>query len=200
MRIGSLFSGIGGLELGLERAGVGHTVWQCELDPWCRSILAKHWPEATRYDDIAELRNPEPVDVLCGGFPCQDISLAGTGDGLDGDKSGLWREYARIIREVRPRWVVIENVSALTGRGLDRVLRDLAESGYDAEWDCIPAQAVGAHHRRDRLFVVAWRVPDTLGDSMRVEPERGTGAAPATEHGGAVLEPVGEGIADGNGG
>ncbi len=190
--IGSLFSGIGGLELGLERAGLGPVVWQCEADPWCRKVLAKHWPNAERFDDVATLTNPPPVDLICGGFPCVDISLAGKGAGLSGEQSGLWWEFARIIREARPRWVVIENVAALLARGLDAVLWSLAESGYDAVWDCIPAQAVGAPHRRDRLFVVARRIPDPKRDSVREESGWGRWrwdgrAAPFARHlGGAV--------------
>ncbi len=160
--IGSLFSGIGGLELGLERAGLGPVVWQAEQDPFCRAVLRRHWPEAKRYRDVREVdEHAERPEIICGGFPCQDISLAGTGKGLAGARSGLWSEFARIIRVCRPRVVVIENVPALRMRGLCEVLRDLAACGYDAEWDCIPAQAVGAPHRRDRLFVVAhsdgWR-------------------------------------------
>jgi site-specific DNA-cytosine methylase len=96
------------------------------------------------------------VDVLCGGFPCQDISVAGRGEGIDGARSGLWGEYARLIRELRPRYVVVENVAALLARGMERVLGDLAACGYDAEWDCIPASAVGAPHRRDRVWLVAY--------------------------------------------
>lgn len=165
MRIGSLFSGIGGLELGLERAGVGHTVWQVEKDPYCRQVLARHWPDAVRYEDVTTVdwSAVEPVEVLCGGFPCQDISLAGTGAGLAGERSGLWREYLRAIRDLRPRFVVVENVAALLVRGFGDVLADLASSGYDAEWDCVPAAAVGAPHRRDRLFVVAY----TDGDGFQ---------------------------------
>jgi len=154
--IGSLFSGIGGLELGLERAGLGPTVWQVEADPFCRRVLAKHWPEAGRYDDVRTARDLAPVDIVCGGFPCQDLSYAGSGAGLDGARSGLWFEYLRIVRALRPRFVVVENVPALLTRGLGVVLGGLAESGYDAVWDCIPAQSVGAPHRRDRVFVVAY--------------------------------------------
>lgn len=111
MRIGSLFAGIGGLELGLERAGVGHTVWQVEKDEFCRKVLARHWPDAARYEDVTTVdwSTVEPVEVLCGGFPCQDISLAGKGAGLAGERSGLWWEYLRAIRELRPRFVVVEN-------------------------------------------------------------------------------------------
>src|SRR3990167_10929952 len=131
MRIGSLFSGIGGLELGLEWAGVGRTVWQVELDPYCRAVLAKHWPDAQRFTDVRDCNstNLPPVDVLCGGFPCQDISDAGKRAGITGARSGLWSEFARIIRELRPRYVVVENVRALLVRGIDTVLGDLAAAG-----------------------------------------------------------------------
>tara|TARA_Y100001937_G_scaffold28063_1_gene40438 strand:- start:410 stop:1240 length:831 start_codon:yes stop_codon:yes gene_type:complete len=158
MLIGSLFSGIGGLELGLERATGGRTIWQVEQNEYARAVLAKHWPQAKRYEDVREVgaHNLEPVDILCGGFPCQDISLAGKGAGITGSRSGLWTEYARIIREIRPRYVVVENVANLCVRGLGTVLGDLAAVGYNAIWDCVPAAAVGAHHRRDRVFVVAY--------------------------------------------
>ena len=202
MKIGSLFAGIGGLEMGLEWAGLGHTVWQAESDEFCRAVLAKHWPDAERFEDVREVtqETAEPVDILCGGFPCQDISLAGTGKGLHGKRSGLWWEYHRIIRELRPRIVVVENVSALRSRGLAAVLGSLAEVGYDAQWDCIPAQAVGAPHRRDRLFVVAWRVSDPVGDAVRVESERGPGAPQAGDEGDEEFGYVGEAMADRDGG
>ena len=105
--------------------------------------------------------------------PCQDLSCAGKGEGLKGAKSGLWFEYLRIISLARPRFVVIENVPALLSRGLDTVLGGLASLGYDAIWDCIPAKAVGAPHRRDRLFIIAWRVPDANRDGVREQPRRG---------------------------
>lgn len=155
LTIGSLFSGIGGLELGLEMAGLGPVLWQVESDVYARSVLARHWPTVTRYDDVRTVgAGLEPVDLICGGFPCQDISLAGKGAGLDGSRSGLWFEYLRIVRELRPRYVLVENVAALLARGIGAVLGGLAESGYDAEWDCVPAVAAGAPHRRDRLFIV----------------------------------------------
>lgn len=159
MIIGSLFSGIGGLELGLERAiPNASTAWQVEADEYARTILAKHWPNARRYNDVREVgaHNLGRVDIICGGFPCQDISAAGKREGITGSRSGLWTEYARIIREIRPRFVVVENVAALRIRGMGTVLGDLAACGYDAVWDCVPAAAVGAPHRRDRLFIVAW--------------------------------------------
>jgi DNA (cytosine-5)-methyltransferase 1 len=157
LTVGSLFAGIGGFDLGLERAGM-RSVWQCEIDPYCQRVLEKHWPDVLRVPDIRDVgAGTVPyVDVICGGFPCQDISVAGRGAGIDGERSGLWSEYARVIRELRPRYVVVENVAALLARGLDRVLGDLAALGYDAEWDCIPASAVGAPHRRDRLWLVAY--------------------------------------------
>jgi DNA (cytosine-5)-methyltransferase 1 len=154
VKIGSLFSGIGGLELGLERAGCGRTVWQCEIDPYARAVLAKHWPDAQRFDDITKMHDVPPVDLICGGFPCQDISNAGKRAGIEGARSGLFYELMRVVRLVRPRFVVLENVAALLGRGMGDVLGELSESGYDAEWDCIPASAVGAHHRRDRVFII----------------------------------------------
>lgn len=175
MRIGSLFSGIGGLELGLEWAGVGHVVWQVERDPFARSVLARHWPDADRSVEdvtIAGAANLAPVDLICGGFPCQDISTAGKGAGLAGERSGLWFEYLRIVRELRPRFVVVENVAALLGRGLDTVLGGLAEAGYDAEWFCLRASDVGAPHRRERLFVVAHRVGDGRFQ-CELEPDAG---------------------------
>ena len=160
MRVLDLFSGIGGFSLGLEQAGMT-TVAFCEIDPFCRSVLRKHWPKVPQYDDIRTLsadtleRDGITVEFIAGGFPCQDISVAGRGAGLKGERSGLWREYARLIREIRPRGVLVENVSALLGRGIGDVLGDLAESGYDAEWCCIPAWAVGLPHNRDRVWIVA---------------------------------------------
>lgn len=158
MKIGSLFAGIGGLELGLERAGVGDVVWQVEREPFCQNILAKQWPNATQFDDVRAVgaHNLKPVDVICGGFPCQDISYAGKGLGLSGERSGLWSEFTRVIGELGPRFVVVENVAALLSRGLGDVLGTLSELGYDAQWRTIRASDVGAPHRRERLFIVAY--------------------------------------------
>ncbi|MDE2105551.1 MAG: DNA cytosine methyltransferase [Patescibacteria group bacterium] len=158
MRVLDLFSGIGGFSLGLEAAGMT-TVAFCEREPFCRAVLKKHWPDIPCHDDVTTLDGKQyngTIDVIAGGFPCQDISLAGKGAGLAGERSSLWFEYLRIIKEAQPRYAIIENVSALRSRGLEEVLRSLAEIGYDAEWHCIPASAVGAPHRRDRVWVVAY--------------------------------------------
>ena len=131
----------------------------CEVDPFCRSVLRRHWPGIPIYEDVRELRGVDlpPVDVLCGGFPCQDVSLAGKRKGIaKGTRSGLWHEYARLIEEIRPGYVIIENVPGLLAAGVEAVLQDLASVGYDAEWEVLPAAAVGAPHRRERVFLVAY--------------------------------------------
>lgn len=165
MNVLDLFSGIGGFSLGLERAGM-RTVAFCEREAFCQQVLAQDWPAVPCYDDIRTLTANRlaadgiAVNAVCGGFPCQDVSLAGTGDGLDGERSGLWADYARILGELNERreveFVVVENVAALLGRGLDRVLRDLAALGFDAEWNCIPASYAGLRQLRDRVWIVAY--------------------------------------------
>lgn len=157
LTVGSLFAGIGGFDLGLERAGC-RTLWQVELEPFRRAILARWFPDAVRHADVRGVgaHNLAAVDIICGGFPCQDISQAGRGAGIAGARSGLWFQFARIIGELRPRYVLVENVPAIRRRGLGVVLGDLAALGYDAEWNCIPAVAVGAPHRRDRFWLVAY--------------------------------------------
>ncbi len=157
LKVLDLFSGIGGFSLGLERTGGFQTVAFCEIEPYCRAVLRKHWPDVPIFEDVTNLgmANVGPVDVICGGFPCQDISVAGKQAGIDGERSGLWSEFARLIGEIRPRFAIVENVSALLHNGLGRVLGDLAAVGFDAEWHCIPASAVGAPHRRDRIWIVA---------------------------------------------
>ncbi len=161
LRVLDLFSGIGGFSLGLERAGM-KTVGFCEIEPFCRKVLAKHWPEVWIHDDIRTLTaclvldRCGSIDLVCGGFPCTDISNAGRRAGIGGKSSGLWTEMCRVIGELRPQYALVENVAALIGRGLDRVLGDLAEIGYDAEWNCIPASAVGAPHLRDRIWLLAY--------------------------------------------
>jgi len=171
MNVLDLFSGIGGFSLGLERAGM-KTVAFCEIDKFCRKVLTHHWPTVPIYEDIKSLTAQKlkddriSVDVICGGFPCQDISTAGKGEGLKGERSGLWREYARLIGEIRPRYVIVENVAALLFRGLPDVLGDLASLGYDAEWHCIPASYIGAPHRRDRIWIIAYRNSDNQSESI----------------------------------
>ena len=156
MTIGSLFSGIGGLELGLERAGLGPILFQVEQDPFCLAVLEKHWPGVSRFTDVRTVGAELPhVDVLCGGFPCQDVSAAGKGAGLSGARSGLWFEFARIIEAIAPAWVVVENVTSGKRRWLPHVRRHLHMLGYRSRALGIAAQDVGAPHLRRRVFVVA---------------------------------------------
>jgi DNA (cytosine-5)-methyltransferase 1 len=176
MTCGDLFAGIGGMSLGLERAGF--TVrWQVEREPYCENVLARHWPDVVRRRDVrfAGTGTLEPVDLIAGGFPCQDISTAGKGAGLDaGHRSGLWREFARIVRELRPRWVLVENVPALRRRGADTVLGDLEAAGYACWPLVVGARHVGAPHRRDRLWIVG-----QLADQRRARLETRHGYAAA---------------------
>jgi len=165
-----LFSGIGGFSLGLERAGF-ETIAFCEIEDYPRKVLAKHWPDVPIAGDIRKLsyKNDEliydgqiiyrgTIDAICGGFPCQDISVAGNQKGIEAERSGLWSELHRLISEIRPDISIVENVTALlsgdSGRWFQRVLGDLAEIGYDCEWHCIPASSVGANHRRDRVWII----------------------------------------------
>lgn len=155
MKVGSLFAGIGGMDLGLERAGM-EVAWQVEIDPFCRKVLAKHWPDVKRYEDVRDVgsHNLEPVDLICGGFPCQPVSQIGLRKGQD-DERWLWPEFGRVVREMVPRYVLVENTTGLLDRGMGDVLGTLASLGYDAEWDCLPAGAFGARHQRYRTFLVA---------------------------------------------
>lgn len=153
--IGSLFSGIGGLELGLEWAGLGPVIWQCEIDPFCRDVLAKHWPHATRYEDVRGF-TPPYAEIVCGGFPCQDVSSANTkAKGLQGERSGLWREFRRIVEAIAPKIVVVENVASGARRWLPHVRRDLHMLGYRTRAFALSAADVGAPFLRRRVFVVA---------------------------------------------
>ena len=175
MRVGSLFSGIGGLDLGLERAGM-EVRWQVEQDAWCQRVLAKHWPNVIRYGDIKTIdwTEVEPVDLICGGFPCQPVSLAGKRLAQE-DERWLWPEFARCLRVLRPRFALLENVPGLLSAGFGDVLGDLAALGYDAEWDCIPAAAVGAPHLRYRVFIVADTENDWSGRRVQ-QPSGGESA------------------------
>ncbi len=213
MNVLSLFSGIGGIDLGLERAGM-KVVAHSEIDPYASRVLAKHWPGVPNLGDLTRWRYtdggqfgpcinvPDPdadldsdsymitgwpmwgerhIDVIAGGFPCQDISYAGKGAGLEGKRSGLWFEYLRCIEAIKPRYVIIENVPALRRRGLDTVLRGLHACGYDAEWAGVSARNVGARHLRDRIWIVAW-----LADTNNERRERsGTLAGEAGRDGSA---------------
>jgi DNA (cytosine-5)-methyltransferase 1 len=175
LTFGSLFAGIGGFDLGLERAGMV-CKWQVELDDYASRVLAKHWPHVPRHDDVRTFPTAErdwSVDLICGGFPCQDISVAGKGAGLAGARSGLWYEFARIIGELRPRYVIVENVAALLARGMGTVLGDLSSLGYDAEWHVIPASAVGAPHRRERVWIVAYANDESQPDVPVNDVSRG---------------------------
>ena len=160
VKIGSLFAGIGGFELGLERSWVNaETVWQVEQEKFCQKILQKHWPKATIYNDVRDItkHNVEPVDVLIGGFPCQSISLAGKMEGLENEnKSGLWWEMHRIASELRPRIIIMENVANIIRVGGADVIGSLAQIGYDCEWTIISARQFGAPHKRERWFCVAY--------------------------------------------
>lgn len=167
LSFGSLFSGIGGLDLGLERAGM-KCAWQVEIDSYCQRVLSKHWPDVPKFDDVRTF-TPTAVDVVAGGFPCQDVSVAGLKVGIDGPRSGLWRELHRIISEVRPRFAIVENTAGLLVRGLDRVLGDLAGIGYDAEWGVLSSCRFGAPHMRQRVFIVAYPASQRQGQLRRLE-------------------------------
>ena len=159
MRFLSLFAGIGAFDLGLELAG-WQCAGQCEIDPFCRAVLAKHWPDVPRFDDVRTLTADMVVehcgfvDAIVGGFPCQDASVAGKGAGIDGERTGLWRDYARLIRGLRPLVVCAENVPGLIARGLDRVVSDLERARYRVEVFNLGADDVGAPHRRKRIWIV----------------------------------------------
>lgn len=158
LTVGSLFAGIGGIDLGLERAGM-RVKWQVEIDPFCQRILAKHWPDVKRYGGIKELSGTEleSVDLVCGGFPCQDVSQAAYHPaGFAGQRTGLFWEFARLLRILRPKYVLMENVPGLIDDGLSEVLGELASIGYDAEWEVLQANWFCLPHIRKRLFVVAY--------------------------------------------
>lgn len=157
LTIGSLFSGIGGLELGLEWAGLGPVLWQVEQSPECRAVLAHHWPHAERFEDVREVGAAQlvRVDLVCGGFPCQDVSSAGRRVGLAGARSGLWYEFARLVGELRPPWVVVENVASGAKFWVNPVREQLGELGYASLPIPLEACWLGAPHERGRVFLVA---------------------------------------------
>jgi DNA (cytosine-5)-methyltransferase 1 len=179
MKVLDLFSGIGGFSLGLERMQAFETAAFCEIDPFCRRVLAKHWSGVPCYDNIRTLTSTRltkdgigAIDLICGGFPCQPHSVAGKRRGSD-DERDLWPEFARTIREVRPQRVLAENVPGIlsteSGRFFGQILRDLAALGFDAEWHCIRASDVSAPHRRDRIGLLPtptasdWKGPNFSG-------------------------------------
>jgi len=171
MTFGSLFAGIGGFDLGLERAGM-ECKWQVEIDPFCNKVLQKHWPNVKRYVDVKTVgkHNLEPVDLISGGFPCQPFSVAGKRGGKD-DNRYLWPEMLRVISEVRPTWVIGENVAGIVNMALDQVCSDLEAQGYEVQPFIIPACAVNAPHRRDRVWIVGNRIGNTersaYGEDLR---------------------------------
>lgn len=173
---GSLFAGIGGIDLGLERAGMTCR-WQVEIDDYATKVLEKHWPDVTRFRDVRDCgrHNLESVDLIAGGFPCQDVSIAGKRKGLKGERTTLWTEFYRIICEIGPDWALVENVPGLlssdNGRFLGKILRDLAKGGFNAEWGIVPACAFGAPHSRERLFLIAYS-NKVRRWTTRIVPER----------------------------
>ena len=156
LTVGSLFSGIGGLDLGLERAGM-EVIWQSEIDPYGCRVLKKHWPEVVNHGNIKEINwgNVVRPDIICGGYPCQPVSTAGKRNGTD-DPRHLWPWVREAISVLRPRYAILENVRGHVSLGLDVVLREMASIGYDAEWQIVSAASVGAPHRRDRVIIVAY--------------------------------------------
>lgn len=204
MKFGSLFTGIGGFDLGFERAGM-QCAWQVEIEDNCQSLLENRFPNAKRYTDVRAVKPKrlEPVDLICGGFPCQDLSVAGKRAGLAGERSGLWFEFHRIIKGALPRWVIIENVPGLlssnNGRDFAVVLRGLVECGYGVAWRILDAQHFGVPQRRRRVFVVA-----SLGDGSCAEVlfERESGAGDTAESGeerARVAAPLTRGTSSGRG-
>lgn len=178
LKVLDLFSGIGGFSLGLERTGGFETIAFCEWEDHAQRILRKHWPDVPIFKDVRELHGedlPEKPDVICGGFPCQDLSSIGKQAGFSGERSSLYTEMLRIVGECRPRYTIFENVTNLimgdNGRWFAKFLYDLAEVGCDAEWHCIPAAILGADHERDRVWVIAY--PKENGNTELKEPHRG---------------------------
>jgi DNA (cytosine-5)-methyltransferase 1 len=174
LKVLDTFAGVGGFSLGLESTGYYETIAFCEIDKYANMVLDKHWPDIPKFNDIKELRyeNGEliqgdkriktEIDVICGGFPCVDISICGQKRGLLDEngqttRSGLWFEYARLINEIKPTWVIIENVRNLLNLGMVQVLKDIDEAGYNCEWNVISARDVGACHLRERIWIVAWK-------------------------------------------
>jgi len=184
LTVGSTFTGVGGADLGLEWAGF-RIAWQCELDPWKRSILAAHWPDTPIHDDITTLHDPEPVDVMIGGFPCQDLSVAGKRKGFDGERSVLAFEFLRVAESLAPRWLILENVPGLLssnrGRDFARLVDEVVACGYGLSWRVLDARYFGVPQRRRRVFLVARRADAVVGSgaasrlALRALLESGSG-------------------------
>jgi len=203
VKVLDLFAGIGGFTIGLERAGF-ETAAFCEIDPYAQKVLRKNWPGVPIYDDVRTITAERlasdgiGVDVITGGFPCQDISVSGNQAGIqDGTRSGLWSECARLLGDIRPKYAIFENVTnLLNGHGGDwfkRVLWDISALGYDAEWHCIPASELGAHHHRDRIWIVAY----PRGEYGRDNGQLATDQAQRTQS--AIKSPaIRENVADAN--
>lgn len=177
LKVLDLFSGIGAFSLGLERAGM-ETVAFCETDQNCRKVLMKHWPHIHIWGDVKTITKtsldryvPHKIDLICGGFPCQDISVAGKKKGLKGERSGLWYQFKRLIKEIRPRYALIENVANLRRNGLAQIIQDLWAIGYVGEWHILSARSVGAPHLRERVWIIAY----TGSAGTRLEKHRGSG-------------------------
>lgn len=173
LTVGSTFTGVGGADLGLEWAGF-RVAWQCELDPWKQSILRAHWPDVPLHDDITTLRDPEPVDLLIGGFPCQDLSVAGKRKGFSGERSVLAFDFLRVAESVRPRWLLLENVPGLLsssrGRDFARLVDEVVALGYGVGWRVLDARYFNVPQRRRRVFLVAHRAD--LANDPRAASER----------------------------
>lgn len=176
LKVLDLFTGLGGFSLGLERAGM-ETVAFCEYEEHARLILNKHWSDIPIHKDVRNLDGRQyrgTVDVVCGGFPCQDLSNSGRKEGINGERSGLYAEMLRIISECMPRYAIFENVTGLLtgddGRWFAKFLYDLAEIGFDAEWHCISAAHVGAPHRRDRVWIIAYPSSERQQKQGKLKP------------------------------
>ena len=195
MKFISFFAGIGGIDLGLERAG-HECVCQVEIDPYCIKVLEKHWPNVQRFKDITKLTGAElpEAELWAGGFPCQDVSIAGKRAGIHGERSGLFFEFMRLVRVVRPKCLLLENVPGILSSGHGRVQGELAEAGYHALWDQLSAAEVGALHLRKRWFCVCWRWGDKwpfreLADTeeLRLEEQRQEGREQVVADGGGEV-------------
>ena len=199
IRIGSLFTGIAGLDRGVEQAlaqlgQASRVEWQAEKDPYARAVLAKHYPTVRRYEDVRDVDAHAPtVDLICGGFPCQDLSRAGKREGITGARSGLWSEFERCIRVLRPSLVLVENVPELAAY-LGHVLGPLAELGFDAEWGLFSAAEVGAPHRRERMFILAHTRGYRFPDSQQQVAGFGESSAGPRNDGGAGHVPDADGV------